>query len=208
VIGLAVMFGVMGVINMAHGEMVMLGACTVYAVQEFRRTRAPHSLDVSLAFAIPPAFLGAAAVGALIERTVTRFPHGRPLETLLASFHPAKLSARTAGELSHGQQQWLEIGMLLAQHPALLLVDEPVAGMTDAETEPTEGIQPSIIKDISRVIDLPRARGSMAIILVERYLDFASAPYQDVAAMDRGAIVLKGPLCTLDAADIRHRPTV
>ena len=85
-IGLAVTFGVMGVINMAHGEMVMLGAYTVYAVQEFCRTRAPHLLDVSLAFAIPLAFLVAAAVGALIERTVIRFLYGRPLETLLATF--------------------------------------------------------------------------------------------------------------------------
>jgi urea transport system permease protein len=85
-IGLAVTFGVMGVINMAHGEMVMLGAYTVYVVQEFCRTRAPHLLDYSLAVAIPLAFLVAALVGALIERTVIRFLYGRPLETLLATF--------------------------------------------------------------------------------------------------------------------------
>ena len=85
-IGLAVTFGVMGVINMAHGEMVMLGAYTTFVVQDFLRARAPGMLDWSLAIAIPLAFLVAGFVGAVIERTVIRFLYGRPLETLLATF--------------------------------------------------------------------------------------------------------------------------
>ena len=85
-IGLAITFGVMGVINMAHGEMVMLGAYTTYVVQELIRAHNPALFDYSLAFAIPLAFLFAGFVGILIERGVIRFLYGRPLETLLATW--------------------------------------------------------------------------------------------------------------------------
>lgn len=85
-IGLAITFGVMGVINMAHGEMVMLGAYTTFIVQEIIRTNAPGLFDWSLAFALPAAFLVAGAVGIAIERGVIRFLYGRPLETLLATW--------------------------------------------------------------------------------------------------------------------------
>lgn len=81
-IGLAITFGVMGVINMAHGEMMMLGAYTTYVVQ----LAMPNHIDESLWVAIPAAFVVAAAAGVLIERCVIRFLHGRPLETLLATF--------------------------------------------------------------------------------------------------------------------------
>jgi urea transport system permease protein len=101
-IGLAITFGVMGVINMAHGEMVMLGAYTTFVVQEIIRQKAfnfsiaglsvyiPLPFDIpfglSLPIALPLAFLVAGAVGILIERTVIRFLYGRPLETLLATW--------------------------------------------------------------------------------------------------------------------------
>ncbi len=85
-IGLAITFGVMGVINMAHGEMVMLGAYTTFVVQEAIRTHAPELFEWSLAIALPLAFLVSGGVGVLIERTVIRFLYGRPLETLLATF--------------------------------------------------------------------------------------------------------------------------
>ena len=85
-IGLAITFGVMGVINMAHGEMVMLGAYTTFVVQEGVRQNAPGLFDWSLPIAIPLAFLVSAMVGVIIERTVIRFLYGRPLETLLATF--------------------------------------------------------------------------------------------------------------------------
>jgi len=81
-IGLAITFGVMGVINMAHGEMLMLGAYTTYVVQLMM----PNMINQSLWVAIPMAFLVAGSVGILIERCVIRFLHGRPLETLLATF--------------------------------------------------------------------------------------------------------------------------
>ncbi|MCW5690618.1 MAG: urea ABC transporter permease subunit UrtB [Pseudolabrys sp.] len=85
-IGLAITFGVMGVINMAHGEMVMLGAYVTYVVQDIIRTSYPGLFDYSLAIALPLAFLFSAMVGILIERSVIRFLYGRPLETLLATW--------------------------------------------------------------------------------------------------------------------------
>jgi urea transport system permease protein len=81
-IGLAITFGVMGVINMAHGELMMLGAYTTYVVQQLM----PNHIGLSIIVSIPLAFLVSAAVGMLIERGVVRFLYGRPLETLLATF--------------------------------------------------------------------------------------------------------------------------
>ena len=85
-IGLAITFGVMGVINMAHGEMMMLGAYTTYVVQEVFRNHMPELFDWSILVAIPAAFLVAGSVGVLIERSVIRWLYGRPLETLLATW--------------------------------------------------------------------------------------------------------------------------
>ena len=85
-IGLAITFGVMGVINMAHGEMVMIGAYTTFVVQEVIRTRYPGLFDYSLLIAVPLAFVVAGALGVVIERSIIRFLYGRPLETLLATW--------------------------------------------------------------------------------------------------------------------------
>ena len=85
-IGLAITFGVMGVINMAHGEMVMLGAYTTFVVQELIRTHHPALFGYSLLIAVPLAFMVAGLVGILIERGIIRFLYGRPLETLLATW--------------------------------------------------------------------------------------------------------------------------
>ena len=85
-IGLAITFGVMGVINMAHGELVMLGAYTTFVVQEAFRAYAPGFFDYSLFVAIPAAFMVSGLVGIAIERGIIRFLYGRPLETLLATW--------------------------------------------------------------------------------------------------------------------------
>jgi urea transport system permease protein len=85
-IGLAITFGVMGVINMAHGEMVMLGAYTTFVVQEAIRSHYPQLFDYSLLIAVPLAFLVSGVIGILIERSIIRFLYGRPLETLLATW--------------------------------------------------------------------------------------------------------------------------
>jgi urea transport system permease protein len=86
-IGLAITFGLMGVINMAHGEMIMLGAYTAYVVQEtFRAFLPPGIFGVYLIVAVPVAFVVAGAVGVALERCIIRFLYGRPLETLLATW--------------------------------------------------------------------------------------------------------------------------
>ena len=84
--GLAITFGVMGVINMAHGEMVMIGAYTTFVVQRLITASAPAIDDFGLLVAVPAAFLVAGALGVVIERTLIRFLYGRPLETLLATW--------------------------------------------------------------------------------------------------------------------------
>ncbi len=85
-IGLAITFGVMGVINMAHGEMVMLGAYVTFMIQEAMRQNNPALLGWSLVLAVPLAFIFTGLIGIIIERTVIRFLYGRPLETLLATW--------------------------------------------------------------------------------------------------------------------------
>ena len=85
-LGLAITYGLMGVINMAHGELMMVGAYATYVVQAYVRNHAPGLFEYYLVFAIPLAFLASALVGALLERTVLKHLYGRPLETLLATW--------------------------------------------------------------------------------------------------------------------------
>jgi len=100
---------------------------------------------------------------------------------------------RRGGDLSGGQQQQLAIARALVMRPRLLVLDEP-----------TEGIQPSIIKDIERVIRLLAGRGDMAIVLVEQYFDFARDLADSYAVMDRGEIVLAGRGEEMVEADVRR----
>jgi urea transport system ATP-binding protein len=104
---------------------------------------------------------------------------------------------RRGGDLSGGQQQQLAIGRALVTRPRLLILDEP-----------TEGIQPSIIKDIERVIALLRDRGEMAILLVEQYFEFARDLADAFAVMERGEIVLSGSRDELVEKDVRRYLTV
>ena len=104
---------------------------------------------------------------------------------------------RRGGDLSGGQQQQLAIARALVMKPRLLVLDEP-----------TEGIQPSIIKDIGRIIDLLRRRGDMAILLVEQYFDFARDLASRIAVMDRGDIVMNGRRDALDEDEVRRLVSV
>ncbi len=112
--GLAITFGVMGVINMAHGEMVMLGAYTAFVVQQTLQQVAPGSLGVSLLASIPAAFIVAGAIGIAIERTLIRWLYGRPLETLLATWGLSLIlqqAVRTifgADNRSVGSPSWMQ----------------------------------------------------------------------------------------------------
>ncbi|WP_181700339.1 urea ABC transporter permease subunit UrtB [Chthonobacter albigriseus] len=107
-IGLAITFGVMGVINMAHGEMVMIGAYTTFAVQEIIRTSAPGLFDYSLLIALPLAFIVAGGIGILIERSVIRWLYGRPLETLLATWGVSLVLQQTVRSIFGAQNK--EVG--------------------------------------------------------------------------------------------------
>ena len=108
-----------------------------------------------------------------------------------------QMLGRRGGDLSGGQQQQLAIGRALAMGPRLLILDEP-----------TEGIQPSIIKDIERAIRVLAGTGDMAILLVEQYLEFAQDLADDFAVMDRGEIVLSGTRETFDTEAVRRHMTV
>ena len=104
---------------------------------------------------------------------------------------------RRGGDLSGGQQQQLAIARALVTQPQLLVLDEP-----------TEGIQPSIIKDIGRAITYLRQRGQMAILLVEQYFDFARALADTFAVMERGEVVLAGQSSSMVESDVRRYLTV
>lgn len=108
-----------------------------------------------------------------------------------------KMLSRRGGDLSGGQQQQLSIARALITQPELLILDEP-----------TEGIQPSIIKDIHNVIDLLRGRGEMAIVLVEQYFEFARDLGDTYAVMDRGVVTLSGDIANMDEAAVRKFLTV
>ena len=104
---------------------------------------------------------------------------------------------RRGGDLSGGQQQQLAIGRALAMQPRLLILDEP-----------TEGIQPSIIKEIERAIRTLAATGEMAILLVEQYYDFARSLADQYFVMERGEIVARGRGSEMDADGVRRLLTV
>jgi urea transport system ATP-binding protein len=105
--------------------------------------------------------------------------------------------SRRGGDLSGGQQQQLAIGRAIVMRPRLLILDEP-----------TEGIQPSIIKDIGRAISFLRETGDMAIVLVEQYFEFARDLADSFAVMDRGEVVLAGARDALDESEVRAHLTV
>ena len=104
---------------------------------------------------------------------------------------------RRGGDLSGGQQQQLAIGRALTTRPRLLVLDEP-----------TEGIQPSIIKDIGRAISYLRSRGDMAILLVEQYFEFARDLADRFIVMERGDVVAQGGRAELEGDDVRRRMAI
>ncbi len=104
---------------------------------------------------------------------------------------------RRGGDLSGGQQQQLAIARALVTRPTLLVLDEP-----------TEGIQPSIIKDIGRAIEFLRAKGTIAIVLVEQYFEFARDLADSFYVMERGEIAMQGTRATMVESEVRRRMSV
>jgi urea transport system ATP-binding protein len=109
----------------------------------------------------------------------------------------SEMLGRRGGDLSGGQQQQLAIGRALVTRPKLLVLDEP-----------TEGIQPSIIKDIGRAISYLRQKGEMAILIVEQYFEWARDLADDYLVMDRGAVALSGERATMVESEVRRRMSV
>jgi urea transport system permease protein len=124
-LGLAITYGVMGVINMAHGELLMIGAYATYAVQSLFRSYLPTLIDFYVLAAIPVAFFAAAAVGMVLERTVIRHLYGRPLETLLATWGLSLILIQAARVMFGAQNvelanpSWMSGGVTLM--PGLVL---------------------------------------------------------------------------------------
>ena len=118
-----------------------------------------------------------------------------PIDPELYELFPVlkQMLGRRGGDLSGGQQQQLAIARALTARPKLLILDEP-----------TEGIQPSIIKDIGRVIKMLAGRGTMAILLVEQYYDFAEELADDYLVMQRGEFIARGPGTEMQANGVRQ----
>lgn len=127
---------------------------------------------------------------------LSRFParEAREVPGFIYELFPVleQMKQRRGGDLSGGQQQQLAIGRALASRPRLLILDEP-----------TEGIQPSVIKEIGSVIALLARRGDMAILLVEQFYDFASELADQYLVMSRGEIVQRGRGADMDADGVR-----
>ena len=123
------------------------------------------------------------------------FPAKSALPSRIFELFPVleQMQRRKGGDLSGGQQQQLAIGRALALRPKLLILDEP-----------TEGIQPSIIKDIERIIRLLADEGEMAILLVEQYYDFARSLADSYLLMERGKIILRGDGESMDKDGVRE----
>jgi urea transport system ATP-binding protein len=122
-------------------------------------------------------------------------PAGTPIPAELFELFPVlkQMLNRRGGDLSGGQQQQLAIARALAPKPKLLILDEP-----------TEGIQPSIIKDIGRVIRMLADRGDMAIVLCEQYYDFAQELADDYLVMERGEVIARGLGKDMEAQGVRQ----
>jgi len=121
-------------------------------------------------------------------------PHGAEVPARVFEMFPVlkQMLGRRGGDLSGGQQQQLAIGRALAMNPKLLVLDEP-----------TEGIQPSIIKDIERAIRTLAQAGDIAILLVEQYYDFARSLADQYLVMERGEIIARGRGSDMDREGVR-----
>ena len=140
-----------------------------------------HTVRTNLELALP----GRRSVGQCLWGGL-RAEQREAINAMLATIGLAELQHRVAGELSHGEKQWLEIGMLLMQDPDLILLDEPVAGMTDAETARTAELVCGL-------------RGKHSIMLVEHDMDFVASIAEKVTVLHEGSVLAEGTLAQVQA---------
>src|SRR5258706_4001385 len=178
----------MGLIPASTGE-VRFGGRDLTQAKPYERARAGFGY-------VPQgrALFGRLTVGENLEMGLaTRARNDRVPERIFELFPVLRqMLRRRGGDLSGGQQQQLAIGRALAMGPTLLILDEP-----------TEGIQPSIIKDIERVIRSLASSGELAILLVEQYYDFARSLADRYLVMERGVIVARGAGADMDKDGVR-----
>ena len=178
----------MGLVPAATGS-VRFGDADLSGAPPYRRVRAgigyvPQGREIFPRLTVEENL----AMGLATRPRGTRIP-----ERIFEMFPVLKeMLRRRGGDLSGGQQQQLAIGRALAMGPKLLILDEP-----------TEGIQPSIIKDIERVIRALAATGEMAILLVEQYYDFACSLADQYLVMERGEIIARGRGADMEADGVR-----
>ncbi len=219
-LGLALSFGLMNVINLAHGEFIMIGAYTTYALQQAALSFTGDTQSgITFLIAIPVSFVVAGAAGYVVENALIRFLYRRPLDTLLATWGVGlflQQLARTifgAPNVQVVAPPWLgsaltvtgdlvfpvkrvfilALARALVREPFLLLLDEP-----------TEGIQPSIVQEIEELLHRLREQQETTILLVEQFLDFALGIADYCYVMEKGAIVLEGAARDLDQNLVRE----
>jgi urea transport system ATP-binding protein len=183
----------MGVVPAASGA-IRFGAADLTRAAPFERVRAgigyvPQGREI----------FPRLTVQENLEMGLATRPRGSEVPARIFEMFPVlkQMLRRRGGDLSGGQQQQLAIGRALAMQPRLLILDEP-----------TEGIQPSIIKDIERAIRALAGEGSMAILLVEQYYDFARSLADQYLVMERGEIVRHGNGADMDRDGVRELVSV
>jgi urea transport system ATP-binding protein len=183
----------MGVVPVRTGRIV-LGGADITRASPYERVRAgigyvPQGREI----------FGRLTVEENLRMGLASRPGGAPVPAELFELFPVlrQMLHRRGGDLSGGQQQQLAIARALAAGPKLLMLDEP-----------TEGIQPSIIKEIGRVIRMLADRGTMAIVLVEQYYDFAAELADQYLVMERGEVVARGRGADMEADGVRQRMSI
>jgi urea transport system ATP-binding protein len=185
--------GLMGVVPVKSGSIVLDGQDLTHA-PPYERVRkgigyVPQGREI----------FGRLTVEDNLRMGLASKPGGTAIPSELFELFPVlkQMIHRRGGDLSGGQQQQLAIARALAAGPKLLLLDEP-----------TEGIQPSVIKEIGRVIRLLAERKTMAILLVEQYYDFAAELADQYLVMERGEIILRGRGAEMEADGVRRRLSI